>query len=293
MWHFPEACFVALPLLPLLLALFSGAEVAAQPLRLGEQAAELRGNFERDGFIVLRSALSKEVVQACRQYFEEVVWAEDRWKRPNLGLVLSTPGVYRGGQNRSVWLRRATHRREKVSTYRLMNVPSVPGPNPWHDVVYDQDVFAAVEALIGGPVNHVTGGLLFERGTQQGLHDDTWYGLGSNTPGGMVGVWFSFDDVDDDNGPVLYVRGSHRSDVRPEVPLHPAAKERREQLSLGDGSETDVMYEEMERRLPQAEPFHARAGDILVWHERLLHGGGAIRDWNRTRLSLVVHYRLD
>jgi hypothetical protein len=33
-----------------------------------------------------------------------------------------------------------------------------------------------------------------------------------------------------------------------------------------------------------------KAGDALIWHAQVIHGGTPIRDPNRTRKSLVVHY---
>jgi ectoine hydroxylase-related dioxygenase (phytanoyl-CoA dioxygenase family) len=36
--------------------------------------------------------------------------------------------------------------------------------------------------------------------------------------------------------------------------------------------------------------FVARAGDVLVWHAQLLHGGYSIQDKQRTRKTLVTHY---
>jgi ectoine hydroxylase-related dioxygenase (phytanoyl-CoA dioxygenase family) len=44
-----------------------------------------------------------------------------------------------------------------------------------------------------------------------------------------------------------------------------------------------------ENRLPPAH-FHARKGDVLIWHANLLHGGSKRRDLHRTRRALVCHY---
>merc|ERR1711924_374131 len=64
---------------------------------------------------------------------------------------------------------------------------------------------------------------------------------------------------------------------------------RRGRMSLTPSdSQRDKAYQEAELRFPEAEPFYARVGDIGIWHERLLHGGDAIKNWTRTRLSLVV-----
>merc|ERR1712194_811286 len=84
--------------------------------------------------------------------------------------------------------------------------------SPLHKLLLDPGILAVASELIRGPVLTLKaqGALLLERGTQQALHDDTWYGLGGAARGGMVGFWFALDNADDDNGPVVYVRGSHR-----------------------------------------------------------------------------------
>ena len=40
----------------------------------------------------------------------------------------------------------------------------------------------------------------------------------------------------------------------------------------------------------QPQFFHAKKGDILIWHANLLHGGSKINEANLTRKSMVAHY---
>lgn len=44
-----------------------------------------------------------------------------------------------------------------------------------------------------------------------------------------------------------------------------------------------------DRKLPE-EKFLGRAGDVIIWHEQLVHGGSPILNLNKTRKSLVFHY---
>jgi ectoine hydroxylase-related dioxygenase (phytanoyl-CoA dioxygenase family) len=50
----------------------------------------------------------------------------------------------------------------------------------------------------------------------------------------------------------------------------------------------------LETRLPRrglsARPFHARKGDVFLWHPLLYHAGGKITNMEKTRKSLVAHY---
>jgi len=40
----------------------------------------------------------------------------------------------------------------------------------------------------------------------------------------------------------------------------------------------------------QPQHFLGKAGDVLIWHEDLAHGGTPIRNMSLTRKSLVTHY---
>lgn len=51
--------------------------------------------------------------------------------------------------------------------------------------------------------------LFFELGSQQLLHRDTPY-FYSGGSGGYMGAWVALDDVDESNGPLMAVRGSHK-----------------------------------------------------------------------------------
>ena len=36
--------------------------------------------------------------------------------------------------------------------------------------------------------------------------------------------------------------------------------------------------------------FHARKGDVFLWHANLIHGGSPRRDVHRSRRAMVCHY---
>lgn len=105
----------------------------------------------------------------------------------------------------------------------------------------------------------------------------------------MAGVWVAFEDIDDDNGPLVYYPGSHALPVftNEHVGINPNTK--------GNPNGHYHFYEKAWEALVEAldlKPFyfHAKKGQALIWAANLLHGGAAQKDMKRTRYSQVTHY---
>ena len=147
--------------------------------------------------------------------------------------------------------------------------------------------------------------LNFRVGSEQQPHSDTIH-FNSRPAGYMCGVWVALEDIDRDNGPVVYYPGSHKwseatlRDVdRFEQPPglgHPLS---RAFAHLRAGfRNTDADYAKYERlirhRIDAAgiEPKYAtiRKGQAFIWAANLVHGGSHQVDRSRTRASQVTHY---
>jgi hypothetical protein len=123
----------------------------------------------------------------------------------------------------------------------------------------------------------------FLRGSQQAAHSDSIH-FSTIPEGYMCGVWVALEDIDMENGPLVYYPGSHKL---------PYAKP----SDFGVEAKWDNYpnYEEyvagvIERE--KLEPAYAtiRKGQSLVWSANVLHGGATQTDPARTRLSQVTHY---
>ena len=123
--------------------------------------------------------------------------------------------------------------------------------------------------------------LNFDRGTGQPLHADSIH-FDSIPHGLMCGVWVALEAIGPDQGPVRYVPGSHRL---PPVQPH--------EVLDRSGRFNHHDYEELVATrvsgLP-VEEFCAEAGEVLVWHADLAHGGAPVISPDSTRRSQVTHY---
>lgn len=108
----------------------------------------------------------------------------------------------------------------------------------------------------------------------------------------MCGVWVALEDIDAENGPLVYYPGSHRWPIYTNEHIGVNA------TTLTSTYEAYPRYEVMWRALIEAngatpQRFFARKGQALIWAANLLHGGDVHRDKSRTRWSQVTHYYFD
>ena len=109
-----------------------------------------------------------------------------------------------------------------------------------------------------------------------------------------IAVWIALADIDPDCGPFSYVPGSHRwpamsgQKVRDLLTRREAADPMWPAHS--DRFTTPLFESEIERRGARPEVFLAGAGDVLIWHSRLVHCGSAPRVPGLERRSLIAHY---
>ncbi|KAJ1423365.1 hypothetical protein B484DRAFT_465072 [Ochromonadaceae sp. CCMP2298] len=138
--------------------------------------------------------------------------------------------------------------------------------------------------------------LNFPVGTQQAIHSDVVHFDTLPTRGLMTAAWVAFEDIHPDSGPLRWYPKSHKLGVWDIDELGIRGK-------FGDRVHLtrDPIYEFYERevqatidrlRLP-SEVALLRRGESFLWAASLLHGGSAVHDKSKSRLSQVTHYWLE
>ena len=128
----------------------------------------------------------------------------------------------------------------------------------------------------------------FINGTQQAPHQDAIH-LSVFPQGYMCGAWVALEDVQPDSGELVIYPGSHRWDL---VMMKDAGIDK---VSHGRWSEFANTVEVRWQKLVDqsgAEPmvYRPKRGSLLVWHERLMHGGSRRLNKSLTRKSCVTHH---
>lgn len=154
---------------------------------------------------------------------------------------------------------------------------------------------AVQDAFFNAPSSLYTS-LYYERGSAQSIHRDTPY-FTTRPEYRYLGVWVALEDADESNGCLEVIRKGH---LIPEFDRPAIALQHYQSLDdvppgsptgqdiLWDAYQAKVMDASRERGL-SVERVEAQAGDVIIWHPQLPHGGSHIKDLSRTRHSFVMH----
>jgi phytanoyl-CoA hydroxylase len=131
-------------------------------------------------------------------------------------------------------------------------------------------------------------GLTFEKGSGQGLHQDTAYVV-VDRPLELAASWVALEDVREGSGELMYIEGSHRL---PDWNFGGNSKHW-DPTEHGAESHTDWSHwlvRKSEELGLKKRIFRPSIGDVLIWSADLVHGGSPIGDPSLTRRSIVGHY---
>jgi hypothetical protein len=217
-----------------------------------EPTGEQRERFEQDGYLVLdETGCPPEVIDGILEDLDELYEGEGRRES---GVFYSERRI------QDAWRSSADVRALALSTYV-------------------QDILAGLYGRKPLPFQTLN----FPFGSEQAVHSDTIH-FNSDPPGFMCGVWVALEDIDMDNGPLVYYPGSHRL---PELTMKDVGAESR----YADYPQYErFVADEIERRGLEPAYGTIRKGQALIWSANLLHGGLPQRDPARTRHSQVTHF---
>ena len=141
--------------------------------------------------------------------------------------------------------------------------------------------------------------LNFPKGTEQSAHADAVH-FNSMPAKFMCGIWVALEDIDMDNGPLLYYPGSHKfaeADLDAICAKKSGASSflRRVLRRPVLDEDRSAAYQRYVSQLIEREHLQPRfatikKGHAVIWAANLLHGGSLQRNKQRSRHSQVTHY---
>jgi phytanoyl-CoA hydroxylase len=216
--------------------------------------AKLLRDYEMNGVVLIRQFLSDAEVAAVRSELNRYI-REDLSSKPADASTLEADGV----TVRNLW-RLEQHSTRLLALAERADVRALIAP-----LLRGEPVLAAVEtfnkpARIGSGVPY---------------HQDNAYFC--RTPPDMLTVWIAIDAVTEENGPVFFVKGSHRNGV---LPTRPSGV-RGNSIGLAEPSSVAL-----------AEQFCAllAPGDATIHHCNTIHHS-APNTTAHSRLGFLLVYR--
>jgi len=238
--------------------------------RIDAQLAENFAQFIRDGYTILPEAVSQTVCE-------------------NLRTVLAT--AFRDGSDRLLC--------QEPGSAATQPVPAGLPPDRMRVVDMHAVMEEARDALFADPITTFLGALFeddpllfqsltFERGSQQGFHQDTAYVVVSS-PRELAASWIALEDISAGSGELMYLPGSHR------LPEWLFSGEHKHWKAERDGTEQHdewcwYLIDESQKHGLESATFCAKTGDALIWAADLAHGGSVVTEPEASRRSLVGHY---
>ena len=128
----------------------------------------------------------------------------------------------------------------------------------------------------------------FINGTQQAPHQDAIH-LSVFPQGYMCGAWVALEDVQPDSGELVIYPGSHRWDL---VMMKDAGIDKVSHARWSEFANTvEVRWQKLvDQSGVRPMIYRPKRGSLLVWHERLMHGGSRRLNKTLTRKSCVTHH---
>jgi hypothetical protein len=237
--------------------------------------------FERDGFVVVDDACSTDLVDGVLGEIEPLL--RDDWDSAG-NAERDGVSYFRYGEPRNGFF-----------WHRILNgwkqCPNV------RSLALSERLLGITEQLFGRPVKPFQT-LNFPIGTEQPAHADSFH-FQSDPPGFMCGIWVALEDMDMDNGPLVYYPGSHNIPM----PTWDVIEQATGTALVRDDFDSDQAFVRARHdqyvdyclslvRDSRLEPSYGtiRKGQALIWAANLLHGGSPQNDKSRTRHSQVTHY---
>jgi ectoine hydroxylase-related dioxygenase (phytanoyl-CoA dioxygenase family) len=233
-----------------------------------------RRMWHENGFLVLPRHFSTAVTDEVNRLVDDL-WAtaERNGTSTVVDIFVDTP------QERRMRLS-AAPRAARCQPYKLndlyLEIEAI------RHVALEPGLSAVVEELIDGqPL--VCNTLNLEYGSQQDFHTDSLY-MAAPVGQHLVASWIALEHAKPEAGLLQYYVGSHH------IPPYLFSRGTTHAVAEEMPQYRAYMTAEVARRGLVLEQFHARSGDVLLWHSQLYHGGDRIRDATCTRRSMVTHY---
>ncbi len=238
---------------------------------ISDEVADQIMHFVRDGYVVLEQAVPPHIIDQLNADIERA------WTDPPPGLLIET--FTADGQ--MIYTKPDLIHRE--GTTKLLDLFAVSAAA--RAAIASPMVFAFLSAIFEDAPKAFQG-LTFWNGSQQAIHKDTAYVKVDSNPMHLAASWLALEDIQPGTGELEYYVGSHRA---PDF-LFGGTSKWMEAHADEHPKFLESLHADAAALGQVKKSFLGKAGDVLIWHADLAHGGAAIQNPGHTRRSLVTHF---
>jgi ectoine hydroxylase-related dioxygenase (phytanoyl-CoA dioxygenase family) len=228
------------------------SEPLAIKIKVPEDLAEKKNQFDKEGFLVLPSFFSTEQVDRINEEVDHLVESGKK---------------------------KFAHRHKLMFAIDHSEYLMSIGKNP--EIQRILNALLGDEAILFQSIN-------FDFGSEQATHSDSIH-MTTYPLGGLIAIWIALEDVGPDQGPLHYYPGSHKLPYYLNKDYDNTGDFWQIGNKGYQAYEEMISRRIKESGLSKTD-FYAKKGDVLIWHANLFHGGNSQRNRNITRKSMVLHY---
>ena len=228
--------------------------------------------FKKNGYVVFEQIIPHNLINNFLQDFESVL----RKNKPLKVNLLEENISFKDIESER-------ERRKYIKFGRFIDLEKYS--SLCKELIFYPEISNFLTTLYQGnkPTNLQT--LTYKYSSQQGEHSDKYLvspdwagGYNRNT---LTAAWIALEDADESNGALIIYPGSH---------LISDKKRLREDFDNNYARYVQYCRDICQQNNLQPEYFYAKKGDVLFWHSDFIHAGGSVKNWAKTRFSLVCHY---
>jgi SAM-dependent methyltransferase len=252
--------------------------------QLAEADAAMLVKWCEDGYVVVPGLVPGELIDA---FVREI---DDVWERDDAidGLAVSDVQLdegYKVHVPHSELVRIEPAKRQEIKQRSNWRIGQYHLYSKAARRIFDHPEIVRIASAIFARRGEPRFSLMFSKGTEQGLHQDTcvFHIFPRNC---MMGVWIACEDITHESGPLEYYPGSQRTPLFSEFSNYPQTNRRTSDPE--QSKRYDEYVVDLAKGFPRRELL-IKKGDVMFWHPMLIHGGCPRHDRLATRKSFVLH----
>lgn len=238
---------------------------------LPAEASLAKTYYEREGYVVIRSAISRSSCSLLRR-----AWQSDL-KHRNPIVFRQTTGVpEKNILNHNGWIMNPVLNPHSLSSSRFKLIRST-----FNTEIFSSTTLSSFCSEVLGDAPKVVQSMFFEGNTATQEHQDSYY-LDDSSIGTMVAVWIALENISPTSGRFFVAPRSHLVDLSPDLSLS-------NNIAVAHTSYISKVQTYLhESRIPLHAPA-LEAGDCLLWNSLTIHGSLTSYDPQTSRSSITLH----